>query len=559
MAILIPKSDMWVQSVMPQGQLGYQDIRVNPDEFGARVGQVAERLGVTMEQAANMMAQNAVARQQMINETNVNDVYANQFDPAARKKYQDFLQLRGKDAEASFADFQQQIKDLASDARASLPNAPQQKLFDEISRRRISADLDLMARHAAAQTAAWHKETANAISDLYGRRIVDTRYDSGKVAGLVQSISTFHRAQNELMGQDKAETDRNAAAAIDKGLSDAVLTEAQTNPTGAKVLYDRYESYMSSDAVRQHVLSHLLPAVRQEQNKSVYKDVLNRFNLTSPDSDISDIGAATSWVTDPNNYKDQLADPDRRNDMAKTIQGAWNRARQFHNDNQSQADSSFMDAVAKREIAGLHLQTWRDPNTGLPASGDIVQAAIEHGANPVRPSVSDKDTLLSLADDISNRRMTDQKPLYLAYLGNLITDRDFRDMTSLYDTFRDPAKSRWFDSAKRAFYSRYADPDGPNEVNPDAITLFPRYLADLDQAIRDQDLKGTQIRDTADKMLQNIDRDLVGQWIGNPSSVFHFANYYGGPPVSRNNPVVQQNATPATQASQQPLQTDTHE
>jgi len=69
--------------------------------------------------------------------------------------------------------------------------------------------------------------------------------------------------------------------------------------------------------------------VRREQNKSVYKDVLNRFNLTSPDSDISDIGAATSWVMDPNNYKDQLAGPDQRNDMAKTIQGAWNRARQL--------------------------------------------------------------------------------------------------------------------------------------------------------------------------------------------------------------------------------------
>jgi hypothetical protein len=165
-----------------------------------------------------------------------------------------------------------------------------------------------------------------------------------------------------------------------------------------------------------------------------------------------------------------------------------------------------MDAVAKREIAGLHLQTWRDPNTGLPASGDIVQAAIEHGANPVRPNVSDKDTLISLADDISSRRMSGQKPINLAYLRNLITDRDFRDMTSLYDTFRNPVKSRCFDYARDAFFSRFADRTSPAGINPEAMKLFPSYLMDLDGAVRDQDLKGAQIRECANKMLDDVHR-----------------------------------------------------
>jgi hypothetical protein len=175
-----------------------------------------------------------------------------------------------------------------------------------------------------------------------------------------------------------------------------------------------------------------------------------------------------------------------------------------------------MDAVAKREIAGLHLQTWRDPNTGLPASGDIVQAAMEHGANPVRPGASDKDTLVSLADDISNRRMGGQKPINLAYLRNLITDRDFRDLTSLYDTFRDPAKSRCFDYARDAFFSRFGGAASPaGEAGgqfgrggqpPDAMKLFPSYLMDLDGAARAQDLKGQQIRECANKMLDDVHR-----------------------------------------------------
>jgi hypothetical protein len=58
---------------------------------------------------------------------------------------------------------------------------------------------------------------------------------------------------------------------------------------------------MSSDEVRQHVLDNLLPAVRQEQNAAVYKDVLNRFNLTGPDSDSSNISDAIDWIKDPEN------------------------------------------------------------------------------------------------------------------------------------------------------------------------------------------------------------------------------------------------------------------
>jgi hypothetical protein len=112
--------------------------------------------------------------------------------------------------------------------------------------------------------------------------------------------------------------------------------------------------------------------------------------------------------------------------------------------------------------------------------------------------------------------MSGQKPINLAYLRNLITDRDFRDMTSLYDTFRDPAKSRWFDYAKDAFYSRFGGTTSPaGEAGgqlgrggppPDAMELFLSYLMGLDGAVRAQDLKGAQIRECANKMLDDVHR-----------------------------------------------------
>jgi len=439
---------------------------------------------------------------------------------------------------------------------AGLDSDMQRKLFEPMARRRMQLNLDGMARHRVAEMLQWMNDTTDAMAGSFSKRIVDQRYDLDSVAGpggLIEGIKRLYSTWGELRGQDPAASDWQSSAAIDKGLSDAVLTEARTNPAGAILLYDRYAQYMSSDPVRQRVLDNLLPAVRQEQNRAVFNDVINRFNLYAPHSDID---AALKWLMDTDNYKDQFADPSQRTDLAKMIQGAWNHATQFHKDRQSIADSSFTDAVANGEIAGLNLGKWRDPKTGLAPSGDILQAAIEGGAkNPIDPGSSNRDTLVNLVGQISNGSMRDREPINDAYLRGLITDRDFKDLRSLYDTYKDPAKSRWFDYARESFYSRYADANGPNGVNADAMKLLPRYFIDLDQTIRDQDLKSIQLRDYADKMLRDIDRVLVGQWLGKTTSALDFANYYSGRPSPKIEPVVQQNALPGIHARQQPPQT----
>ena len=520
---IVPKEDMFVQSILPQGRLAYQDIRATPESFGGQVGQ-------TLQNTGRILEKNAISRQELLNKVNVNDVYATQFDPAARAIYEEFLTLRGKDAAVGFPAYQQKMQNLAADIREGLPNDMQRMRFDEMARHRTQINLDAMARHQASQTNQWIDQTGDAMAQTLSKRITDERYDFDYVAGpegLIQNIKNLYASYVRVTGQDPAASGLKAGAAIDKGLSDAVLTEAQINPAGAKMLYGRYAPYLSSDGVRQHVLDNLLPAVRKEQNTAVYNDLMTRFNLTDPDSDV---GAATSWVMDPNNYKGRVADLSQRNDIAKAIQGEWNRVRQVQKDNQSSVDSNFTDAVARRQIAGLQLQTWKDPKTGLPPSSDILQAAMEHDANPVQPGVSDRDTLARLASDISNRRMNDPGPINQAYLRNLIANQDFRNLTGLYDTYRDPAKSRWFDYARDAFFARFGGPTPPsseaggfesgrgaspppesNGLSAGAMTLFPRYLTDLDQAVREQNLKGMQIRDAADKMLQDLDRTYVGQ------------------------------------------------
>ncbi len=85
-----------------QDQMVYNTINhTTDDSFGGQV-----------EQTGNMLEQQAIQRQQLANETNVDDVYTNQFSSAGCDVYQKYMKLEGKDAEARFPEFQQQISNL---------------------------------------------------------------------------------------------------------------------------------------------------------------------------------------------------------------------------------------------------------------------------------------------------------------------------------------------------------------------------------------------------------------------------------------------------------------
>ncbi len=177
----IVPGDPFVPSVMPQGQTIYNTIdRATPDAFGGQVGQ-------TLQQAGDALQQNALRRQQLANETAVQEAYANQFSPQLRAITQNYMKLEGKDAEAAFPQYQQEINDLRNQTRENL-NPYQQRLFDERSTRRVEGDLDGMARYAASQTKQWEWNTHNAVlSDLIAE--AEANYnDPRRVAAAVNQL-----------------------------------------------------------------------------------------------------------------------------------------------------------------------------------------------------------------------------------------------------------------------------------------------------------------------------------------------------------------------------------
>ncbi len=129
--------------------------RASPENFGGQVGQA-------LNQGGNELAQNALQRQQLINEAHVNDVYANQFSPQLQTLRQNYMKLEGKDAEDQFPAYQAQVQGLMTDTRASFQSPMAQKLFDEQAIRRTERELDTMSNYAAVQTKQyqWTSHTA---------------------------------------------------------------------------------------------------------------------------------------------------------------------------------------------------------------------------------------------------------------------------------------------------------------------------------------------------------------------------------------------------------------
>jgi len=527
---VVPES-AFVQNVMPQGQEAYNTIdRASPNAWG---GQVAG----TLDQAGNQLAQHAVARQQIINAANVDDVYANQFDPAFRQKYMDFLKLKGKDAEAAFPQFQQDMHDLLTDTASTLPNAQQQHQFNEIARRRMMSDLDGMARHAAAETNSWIGGTTDATGGVYMNRIVDNRNDPAKVQGYVNNINNLYTAQGQMFGQDPVVYKAKAANTIDQGINRAINTELEVSPENAQALFDKYSPLLSNDGIRADIQKTIQPKLAKKQEQDVYGYVYNNFGVGNPDSDIN---AATADVMNPNKYT-QLTN-EQRNEVAHTLSAEWNRTRQVRNDAQSQADKNFEDGVYYGQITPAQNLTWTDPKTGYPPSFPAHQRVDAFLSNPPQTKRSDPNVLATLTDDVSNRRIVNPAALNQAYaVDHTISEGDWKQLRNLQDTMQDKTKSRWFPEVEQLYKTRYQDNFG-NWGSDAARTLFPQYINNLDTAIREQNLKGHQVIDMANKMLEPVDSQIVSSWKhpstwgGAPQPALDFATQWGGFPTPVLNP-----------------------
>jgi hypothetical protein len=264
---VVPSTDVsFVPTVQPQGQGAYNTIdRATPGDFGAGVGQA-------LGQAGDMLAQHAVQRQQLINESTVNDTYASQFMPAFRDLYTKYYQLQGKDAEAQYPAYQEQMNDLRSQVRANLPNPMQQKMFDEISTRRMTFELDGMARYAGQQTQVYHKETSDSLLGEFVNDGIDKYNDPKTLQNRENSIAVEAGAYGQQAGQPPEQANLRAQHYIDQMYKGAIERQLQANPQAGIAMYDQYKGKLSGP-MQAEIERAIKPAVELGQAQSAYGKV----------------------------------------------------------------------------------------------------------------------------------------------------------------------------------------------------------------------------------------------------------------------------------------------
>jgi hypothetical protein len=510
----------FIQDVMPQGQGVYNTIdRATPENFGGQVGQA-------LDQTGNMLAQHAVERQKIINAANVDDVYANQFDPAFRQKFMDFLKLKGKDAEAAFPQFQQDMHDLLSQTAQSLPNALQQHTFEEIARRRMSLDLDSMARHAASETNNWVNQTADATGGVYMDRIVDNRNDPNKVQGYVNNINRIYSIRGQELGQNEVTYKAQAANVINAGIAKAVQADLdRDDPESAQNTLNNYGGYLSNTGLKDGLQSKITPRLEAHQINAVTTDLESRFNPNDPNVNRND---AAAFMRDPANYP-QIGEQQRTTVLNNWL-GDHNSAVQVRQATQATADNNFIDAINKNQIWNAsQFNEWKDPTSGYPASPKLVQSAIERSLRPSKANTEEnRQTLVDLSDAVSNRGLTDPAPINQAFLDGKINQANRQALLGLQDKMQHPEKDPWFKQAESMYKDRYG------AANADAHALYPQFINNLQQNIQEQNLKGHQIYEMAQKMLNDVDVGIVSHWFGPDTTKtqpsLDFAKQWGGFP-----------------------------
>lgn len=237
----------------------YQQTQVPGGVPGTPRGPMLPGSSVTAESVARLgaVAQDALLKfQSDSNQAAVDDAYNTKFSPAFRELYNGYYQLQGKDAVDERPNYEAKMQELRNQTREALPDGPQRRLFDDISRRRVEGELDGMARHAAAQRLVYMAKTSDATLDNYTRDAADKYNDEGKFAGALQSGLAEIDRYGRSAGQSSEVMRARAEAFVSKAWTQRIERIMLDDPLNARDLYRAHQSEV--DAATRPLLEHKL-------------------------------------------------------------------------------------------------------------------------------------------------------------------------------------------------------------------------------------------------------------------------------------------------------------
>jgi hypothetical protein len=215
-----------------------EQIHTDPDMFGAAIGRGLSTLGQGMEHAGTEGLDVATQQAQMDARTHANELHSWQSDQVTNAQEQ-FLTLKGKDAELALPQFKAQIDQIHQDARGQAGNPYTANLVDTEGRRLTDVAYSQAARHAAQQKSVWDTQTAtDATASAGSRAALGAQTTPGDVAinanpSVVLSLTRsddFARQAAQLKGLDgDIEVQRNRGHNVAEIIKSATADGSQTS------------------------------------------------------------------------------------------------------------------------------------------------------------------------------------------------------------------------------------------------------------------------------------------------------------------------------------------
>lgn len=284
----------------------YLNVRANPNDFGAQVGQANQGLGKTLENAGNQAIDYAIQSQGLANEHAAN-MAEMQLAVDGGEIYNKYKSMEGLDAVNARPKAIQDYLDVSDKIRQSLGNPAAQRAYDTLATRRMSFTIQDMNAYAATEQkkayrqgneamtklsvdSAAKPEIANNPAQLADAKAniifqTNTMFTAPKY-GLYQTIpATTDKSTGKLKFDTSTDQGKTAQAVYDNYLQEhvgqmydnaaTIIATDPTNPNVAKAVdfLQAHKDDMSA-ATYARISNKLSGPYRNEQSRNISENLL---------------------------------------------------------------------------------------------------------------------------------------------------------------------------------------------------------------------------------------------------------------------------------------------
>lgn len=214
--------------------------QATPEDFGSTVGQAEAGLGNALNQGGDVLANHALAFQELNNETAAKDG-ATQFDrksiDLAFDPQNGYFSKMGKDAYDGYNDALDSVEKTRQDVLAGLPNDRARAMADQVIVRKQAQLQESMAQHAQQQRKVWMIGASDARIAATTDSAAAFYNDDYKFGQAIGTIKGEVLSQGEIMGKSADEVNQAQAAAVSKAWIARIDHMAVADPVGAQDLY----------------------------------------------------------------------------------------------------------------------------------------------------------------------------------------------------------------------------------------------------------------------------------------------------------------------------------